>query len=394
MRAFAVGFLFILFIAPWSALAKTTTDELEVSGWIPYWQGSMGIKDAKKHLSSLDAVYPFAFTVTIAGELRDQAGLDHSDWRNFTKAAKKKDVLVIPTVMSGDGMAIYGIIANPVLRKMHVEHIVDMVKEGDFDGVDIDYEGRKADSKEYFSAFLTELKAALGDKILSCTVEPRTPPDSLYKTVPATLSYSYDYAVIGEVCDRIQIMAYDQQRADLKLNTSKNGAPYIPVADVDWVRKVVELATESLPKDKIVLGVPTYGVEWAVTVYPDWFKSYSRIGARNMDDMRAIARKNKVTPTRNKAGEMSFTYLPKDSSIKLSSSLRIPSDTPKGNITAARALAYANKTGNPVTVNVGWYSDARAIKDKIDLAKEFGIRGVALFKIDGEEDPKVWNYLR
>ena len=29
---------------------------LEVSGWIPYWRDSEGIKDAKKHIRDIDAV--------------------------------------------------------------------------------------------------------------------------------------------------------------------------------------------------------------------------------------------------------------------------------------------------------------------------------------------------
>jgi spore germination protein YaaH len=269
-----------------------------------------------------------------------------------------------------------------------------MVEKGKFDGVDIDYESKESETINYFSLFLKELKAELGNKKLTCAIEARTPPESLYREVPAVINYANDYKEIAKHCDRVELMTYDQQRADLLLNKSKNGAPYIPLSDADWVRKVIEFALKDIPKEKLMVGIPTYGHHWAVTVAPDWYRDYKKIGALNVPDILDVAKEYKVTPTRNKGGEMSFTYLPKSSKVKLSSALKIPKDTPKGNIVAARALAYANKTGKEVTFNIAWYSDAEAMKQKIDLAKEYDLRGVAFFKFDGEEDKKVWNYLK
>lgn len=377
-----------------STFVYAASTDLEVAGWVPYWNDTNGIKDAKKHLDSIDVVYPFAYTVTSKGEIRDQAGLDKKEWTSFVKAAQKKGVEVIPTVMASSGLDTHTILSDTKLRTRHIEQIVDMVEEGKFDGVGIDYESKWPDTINYFSLFLKELKEALGEKILTCTIEARTPPDSLYKEVPKVLTYANDYKEIAKYCDRVELMTYDQQRADLKLNASKTGQPYMPVADVDWVRKVVELALKDIPKEKILLGMASYGHHYIVTVAPDWYKNYQRIGALNVPSILEVAKEYKVTPSRNQAGEMSFTYVPKSSKLKLSKSLSIPNDTPKGNIVAARALAYANKTGETVTFNMGWYSDAEAMKQKIDLAKEFGLRGVALFKFDGEEDQKVWNYLK
>lgn len=386
---------FILLVCVFSIPGLThAADDFEVAGWIPYWRDSQGIKDAKKHIDSIDAVYPFAFTVTTQGGIRDQAGLDEKEWKNFIRSAKRKDVEIIPTVMWSDGASIHTVLSDEKLRKTHIEEIVAMVEDGEYDGVGIDYEAKKAETINAFSTFLEELKEALDDKILTCTIEARTPPDSLYKEIPAVITYANDYKEIAKHCDRIEIMAYDQQRADLKLNKEKNGLPYMPVADTDWVRKVVELALKDLPKEKVILGIPTYGNHYAVTVAPEWFRDYTRIGALNPPDILDIAKKHKVTPTRNKAGELSFSYLPKTSKVKLKSSLDIPKNTKKGDLVAARALAYANETGKEVTFHIASYQDAEAMKEKIDLAKEFDLRGVALFKFDGEEDQKVWKYLK
>lgn len=60
---------------------------------------------------------------------------------------------------------------------------------------------------------------------------------------------------------------------------------------------------------------------------------------------------------------------------------------------ANRALAYANATGKTFTFNTVWWSDADAIKQKVTLAKELGLAGISLFKIDGNEDPNIWTML-
>lgn len=384
----------VLIGAPLLTHASTSSADLEVSGWMPYWRDTQSMKDAKKHLGSIDAVYPFAFTVTTKGELRDQAGLDDKDWMSFIKTAQKKNVAVIPTVMWSDGVSILTVLSATSTRTAHIKEITDMVEKGKYDGVDIDYEGKKSETINYFSQFLKELNDALGKKSLLCTIEARTPPESLYKEVPVVINYANDYKEIAKYCDQVEIMAYDQQRADIKLNDKRSGKPYLPVADAEWVEKVIQQTLKDIPKEKIVLGVSTYGHHYAVTVAPNWYRDYWKLGAMNIPDILDIAKKNKVTPTRNDAGEMSFTYLPKSSEVKFPTSLVIPKNTPKGELVAAKALAYANKTGKEVVFHMGWYSDAGAILDKVNLAKKYGLKGVALFKIDGEEDQKAWQFLK
>lgn len=378
--------------APEQGLGATHHD-LEVAGWIPYWRDSEGIKDAKEHLSDIDTVYPFAFTVKQDGTLADQADLDDREWRRFIRDAGRKDVEVIPTIMWADGANIHRILSDRSLRKKHVNAIVDMVEDGRYDGVNIDYESKKSETIDYFSLFLKELKGKLDNQLLTCAIEARTPPESLYRVIPNPIRYANDYKEIAKYCDRVELMTYDQQRADLLLNVSKSGAPYMPVSDADWVRKVVEFALEDFEPEQIMLGIPTYGNHYEITVAPNWFRDYKRIGALNVPDILDVAEEYNVTPSRNKAGEMSFTYLHKTSPYFLPSALIIPEDTPSGNIIAARALQYANMTGQEMTFRYASYSDAGAMKQKIDLAKEYELRGVALFKIDGEEDQEVWEYL-
>lgn len=382
----------VLFGVP--VFTYAATEPLEVSGWIPYWRDTQGIKDAKKHLDAIDVLYPFAFTVKLDGTLSDNAGLNKSDWRSFIKTARKKNIEIIPTIMWSSGATIHAVLSDESARAKHVQAIVDMVDDGKFDGVGIDYESKLPETKDYFSLFLKELKKKLGKSLLTCTVEARTPPDSLYRVVPSTIEYSNDYTELAKHCDRIEIMAYDQQRADIKLNDIRKGVPYMPVSDPLWVEKVVQLALKDFKPEQIVLGIPTYGYHYDVTVAPDWYRDYRRVGALNMPDMLDVAKKYKVTPGRNAQGEMSFTYFAESSPYKVLNALKTPKGTPKGYEAAAKALQYASATGKEVTVRLATYSDALAVQDKVNIARAYNLGGVALFKIDGEEDQNIWKYLK
>ena len=375
--------------------AVHASGSLKVAGWIPYWHDLQGIKDVRAHLKQINTLYPFVYSAQPDGSIKDlSSGLDGDAWRTLFVDARNKHIEIIPTVMWSDGSSTQVVLSDPMTRKQHIAVITSMVERGKYDGVDIDYESKRSETKDSFSAFLTELKAALKGKLLTCTIEARTPPDSAYKVPPATIEYSNDYAVIGKVCDRVQLMAYDQQRADISLDIAKTGQPYIPVSDVDWVRKVVDLAIRSLPKEKIMLGIATYGHHYEVTVSPNWYQDYRRIGALNIPDILDVAKEYKAKPSKNNAGEMSFTYIPKSSTLVLPKTLTIPKNTPSGNIIAAQALAYANKTGETVKINFATWSDVNAMTTKINLAKELRLRGVSLFKFDGEEDSKVWSVLK
>ena len=386
-RFFAV-FLAIALLAPAQFVGAASS--MEVSGWVPWWQETMGLKSATKQLSKLDSVYAFAFEVESDGSLIDKAGLDERNWENFFRSAKRADVEVIPSIMWSDGDSIHRVLSDEEKRADHIDEIVEMVEDGDFDGVNIDYESKLAETNPYFSMFLEELKEELDNKLLTCAIEARTPPESLYRTVPANLEYANDYDEIAKHCDIVELMTYDQQRADLDMNDLRKGEPYMPVADTAWVEKVLQLALEDIPADKIRLGVPTYGRQWTVTVAPEWYRDYTSKGAINLPDAKELAKENNVEEGRNAAGETSFTYFDEKSPFKILDALPVPDGTRAGFEAAAKALLFANFTKMDVPVEMVWYSDAAAVSEKVDLIEKYALNGIAIFKIDGEEDQGIW----
>jgi spore germination protein YaaH len=190
-------------------------------------------------------------------------------------------------------------------------------------------------------------------------------------------------------------MTYDQRDAVYTLNQSNKSVLYAPIADPKWVEKAIRLAMKQIKPSKIQIGIATYGYEYRVGgAVGDY--TYKILWSFNPRYASQIAQIYGMTPSRNSAGEMGLAYVP------TSTQMLIGTDTFAADPVSEDTGVSAPSGGIPTATDENTlqtafrylvWSDARAIKDKVDLAKRLGIRGVAIFKIDGGEDPLMWPVL-
>lgn len=366
----------------------------EVGGWIPYWTEDTEVKRLVRQMDEVDIIYPFIYEIE-GGEIIEQVDIDDGVWERLLDEADDERVEIIPTIAWFDGAAIHKTLSDRRDRQQLVEDIADLVDDNKrFDGINIDFEQKKAETIDYFSTFLKELSRELGRDELTCTIEARTPPEDLWLLgkMPEKINYANDYDAFNRYCDWVEIMAYDQQRADLTLNKERRGVPYAPVADIDWVEKVVEFALEDIDEDKIMLGVPTYGRAWDVTVAPEWYRDYDRVAALNYDRIVELSEDVYDVPIgRSDGGEGVITYFPQDSVYSVFDQLPTPKGTRPGYEAAAKALLVANYTGLEIPVRMVMFGDAEATEHKIELAEEHDLRGIAFWSWNGKEDEDIWD---
>ena len=227
-------------------------------------------------------------------------------------------------------------------------------------GITMDFEGLRAANKENFTAFMTALRAALPeDKTLYVCVTPVVPDDSYFD--------GYDYRALGELCDKIILMAHDYQYTSVPagyLSTTRTDSPLTPFNKIYYaLASLTDPETGVADRSRLALAISFASVGWRV------------------DEEDKILEQNSVHP----APSTVITRLRQEDTLFGWSELyRNP------------YIYYTTETGERYRL---WYEDSRSVMDKVELARMFGINGVSLWRLgnvpnyDAELDFDVWGSL-
>ena len=210
---------------------------------------------------------------------------------------------------------------------------------GSYAGLTIDFEGLKGDTiKKNYVTFMEELRAALPkNKTLNVCVQP----DTWYT--------GFDYRGLGEVCDKVILMAHDYQWTSVPasyVGTGNTDSPVTPFASVyEALRDITDPDTGVQDVSKIALAI-----------------SFGTAGFHIDENGRLLETTIYHPGTDTLAGRLAQP----DTVVTYSEKYRNP------------YAIYTNEEGERYKV---WYEDARSVADKLQLAKLFGITGVSLWRV-------------
>ncbi|MCX7773475.1 MAG: glycosyl hydrolase family 18 protein, partial [Clostridia bacterium] len=264
--------------------------------------------------------------------------------------AIKNQSLVDPATNNSMKLSEY-VITHPEVRTKVIADMVALVNsisknglETSFDGIVSDFEGFKGDVlKQAYNAFLTELRAELDKtgKKLYVAVHPRGKPGQTYFD-------GYDYRTIGELADKVILMAHDYEATSLTDAEMQRGYTATPVTPIDEVYFALKTITD-----------PVYGVK---DIKKIWLQLSMDSAQWKLKDGKVINR----TP-------YPPTY-----------------DLLEQRLLGGAAWIYSEYSQNPYitftntqdgTQNVIWYENQRSIAEKIKLAKMFGLKGLSVWRL-------------
>ncbi|MCU1509613.1 MAG: Hydrolase [Glaciihabitans sp.] len=214
------------------------------------------------------------------------------------------------------------LLGSPANIHSVVGDLAGIVTSQGWDGITVDLEALTPDDTAGLSSLLAQLHAALPHSSISI---------ALTATPGAYADLGYDLHAIDQYANHVVLMAYDQHGP----TWSKAG----PIGGTPWVKKSLQSLLDVVHASKVQLGIAGYGYSWPTH---GTGRQYSDSAAR------ALAKKSHVTAVWNSTQDEWHATLPDGTVL--------------------------------------WWSSARTYAQRVSLAKQYKLGGVAVWSL-GLSDP-------
>lgn len=299
---------------------------------LPY--NKAGLAAIKKYYKLFDKIIPAWLEVAMNGSIKiyEDASIIHE---------YLSDDEIIPMVQN---LNMAGNVSNELIKdqgaiKKFIDYSLEYLGNRGYRELCLDIEGVRYENKERYTDFVGRAAESLhkaGFRLSICI------PAKTGNSADSSWSGAYDYTLLGNLVDRVIIMAYDFHWP---------GGPPGPIAPISWLQDVIDYAIIEIPLEKIYFALGLYGYDWA-------------LGQEERG--RGLVYKQIEDLARKYQREIEWDQ---------------ESQSP-----------YLKYEVNGVEHEV-WFENKRSIELKIKLLQEFQLNGVVFWR-PGQEDPGVWELFR
>ena len=284
----------------------------------------------QRTLPYLSDLTPFTYGFTPQGEL-----VELND-RALIAAAEQMGVrplLHLSTLTEEGGFS--NELANIVLNDQTVQdrlisNLLETMAEKGYQGLDVDFEFVYPEDARPYAQFISRLREALAPRGLPVIVALAP---KVFADQPGLLYQGHNYRLLSQAADFVLLMTYEW---------GYTYGPPMAVAPIRNVRQVVDYALTEMPPEKIYLGIPNYGYDWPLP-----FRQGSRATSISNQYAVELAARNNVAIRYDERAQAPW-------------------------------FRYVDGNGQEHEV---WFEDARSIRAKLDLAREYGLYGVGYWNL-------------
>ncbi len=204
----------------------------------------------------LTYVSPFTYSFTKDGELiplRDNSILRTAMQYNISPLMSLSSITdegIFDSDLSNT------ILNNQDLEQKLINEVIETMQSKNYSGLILDFEYILPENKSAYTNFVHTIKEALrdGDYKVYVSLAPKTS-----STQRGLLYEAHDYNALGNAADGVILMTYEW---------GYTYGPPMAVSPLPEVEKVIQYALTEIPEDKIFLGIPNYGYDWALPYRP------------------------------------------------------------------------------------------------------------------------------
>ena len=267
--------------------------------------------------------------------------LDSLALADYVDTAHSNHMEVWPLVDNFSENIDFTAVMNSTSARNKIENqLIAAAIEYSFDGINVDFENISEDAADGYIQFMRELSVMCRKNGIVLSVDVPVPMD---------FTAHYNRKALGEVCDYLMIMGYDEHYA----GSEEAGT----VASLSFEEEGIQNTLLEVAAEKVVSGIPFYTRLWCTTTNEDGTTTVTS-EAMGMNQAQQTLENNQVEASWDEATGQN----------------------------------YAQFNGESGELYQIWLEDTESLTRKLELIKNYDLGGVAEWKL-GLEDDSVWDLI-